>query len=145
MRTDLVEGPLDCGVLLRELADPKYGATALFVGTVRSLNEGREVTSIEYTAYPEMAVREMGTILDEAERRYEGSVLVAEHRIGLLSVGEASIAIVAAHEHRSRALDALRYAIDEIKTRVPIWKREHYADGSTSWVDPTQIAGESPR
>ena len=117
----------------------------MFVGTVRSLNEGRDVTSIEYTAYPEMAVREMGTILDEAERLYDGCVLVAEHRIGLLSVGEASIAIVAAHAHRSHALDALRYAIDEIKTRVPIWKREHYADGSVSWVDPAQISGDSPK
>jgi molybdopterin synthase catalytic subunit len=144
VRTALVERPLDCGRLLSEVADPRYGAAALFVGTVRSLNEGREVTSIEYTAYPEMAVREMGTILDEAERRYEGCVIVAEHRIGLLSVGEASIAIVAAHEHRFRALDALRYAIDEIKTRVPIWKREHYADGSVSWVDPAHVAGESP-
>lgn len=145
MRTALVERPLDCGVLLRELADPRYGATALFVGTVRSLNDGREVTSIEYTAYAEMAIREMSTILGEAERRYEGCVLIAEHRIGLVSVSEASIAIVAAHQHRSCALDALRYVIDEIKTRVPIWKREHYTDGSTSWVDPTQIAGESPR
>jgi molybdopterin synthase catalytic subunit len=110
----------------------------LFVGTVRSVNEGRVVTSIEYTAYHQMAVREMSTVLEEAERRFEGCVLVAEHRLGLLSVAEASIAIVAAHEHRSRALDALRYAIDEIKTRVPIWKREHYADGTTSWVDPSR-------
>jgi molybdopterin synthase catalytic subunit len=80
----------------------------------------------------------MATVLTEAEQRHAGVVLVAEHRIGTLEVGDASIAIVAAHEHRGRALDALRYAIDEIKNRAPIWKRELYADGSESWVDPTR-------
>ena len=80
----------------------------------------------------------MSTVLVEAEQRNTGVVLVAEHRIGLLEVGDASIAIAAAHEHRGPALDALRYAIDEIKTRAPIWKREMYADGSESWVDPAR-------
>ena len=92
-----------------------------------------------------MAEREMATILDEAEQRNGGAFVVAEHRIGLLEVGEASIAIAAAHEHRGRALDALRYAIDEIKKRVPIWKRELYADGSESWVDPTRSGGDDER
>lgn len=132
--------PLDPGALLREVSDARNGATALFIGTVRSVNEGREVRAIEYTAYEAMAEREMCTVLAEAEQRYAGVVLVAEHRIGLLEVGEVSIAIAAAHEHRGRALDALRYAIDEIKNRAPIWKREMYADGTESWVDPTHAA-----
>ena len=132
--------PLDPGALLREVSDARNGATALFIGTVRSVNEGREVSAVEYTAYEAMAEREMSTVLAEAEQRYAGVVLVAEHRIGLLEVGEASIAIAAAHEHRARALDALRYAIDEIKNRAPIWKREMYVDGTESWVDPTHAA-----
>lgn len=132
--------PLDTGALLREVSDARKGATALFVGTVRSVNEGREVRAIEYTAYEAMAEREMSTILAEAEQRHEGVVLVAEHRIGTLEVGEASIAIAAAHEHRGLALDALRYAIDEIKNRAPIWKRELYTDGSESWVEPARTA-----
>ncbi len=86
-----------------------------------------------------MAEREMATILDEAGQRNGGAVVVAEHRLGLLEVGDASIAIAAAHAHRGYALDALRYAIDEIKLRVPIWKRELYTDGGQSWVDPTRV------
>jgi molybdopterin synthase catalytic subunit len=139
MRASIVTHALDTGALLREVADACRGATALFVGTVRSVNEGREVIGIEYSAYELMAEREMSAVLAEAEAMNEGVVLVAEHRIGRIEVGEASIAIAAAHAHRGRALDALRYAIDEIKKRAPIWKRELYADGSESWVDPTQV------
>lgn len=140
MRASVVTHALDIDALLREVADARRGATALFVGTVRSVNEGHEVIGIEYSAYESMAEREMSAVLTEAEAMNEGVVLVAEHRIGRLDVGEASIAIAAAHAHRGRALDALRYAIDEIKKRAPIWKRELYADGSESWVDPTHVA-----
>ena len=138
MQARVVTRPLDTDALLREVADARHGATALFIGTVRSTNEGREVKAIEYTAYETMAEREMSAVLAEAEERNAGVVLVAEHRIGVLDVGEASIVIASAHEHRGRALDALRYAIDEIKSRVPIWKRELYADGTESWVDPAR-------
>ncbi len=140
MRASVVTRALDTDALLREVADGRRGATALFVGTVRSINEGREVSAIEYSAYESMAEREMSAVLTEAEALNGGVVLVAEHRIGRLEVGEASIAIAAAHEHRGRALDALRYSIDEIKKRAPIWKRELYADGTESWVDPTHVA-----
>jgi molybdopterin synthase catalytic subunit len=140
LRASIVSRPLDPEALLREVADARNGATALFVGTVRSTNDGREVKAIEYAAYEVMAEREMSAVLSEAEERNSGVVLVAEHRIGVLDVGEASIAIAAAHEHRGRALDALRYAIDEIKNRAPIWKREMYADGTESWIDPARAA-----
>jgi molybdopterin synthase catalytic subunit len=139
MRAAVVKNPIEVGSLIHEIAADVHGAIAIFIGTVRSTNEGREVREIEYTAYEEMAEREMSVILAEAGRAYEGAVLVAEHRIGLLAVGEASIVIAAAHERRACALDAVRYAIDEMKSRVPIWKREVYADGSQSWVDPTQV------
>jgi molybdopterin synthase catalytic subunit len=140
VRAALVTHPLNIEALLREVAGPHHGATAAFVGTVRSMNDGREVRAVEYTAYEVMAEREMAAILDEAGQRNGGAVVVAEHRLGLLEVGEASIAIAAAHEHRGCALDALRYAIDEIKRRVPIWKRELYVDGTQSWVDPARVA-----
>lgn len=139
MRAALVTHPLDAGALINEAASASRGATAIFVGTVRSLNEGREVSGIEYTAYEVMAEREMSNILVEAEERFDGAVVIAEHRTGQLGVGEASIVIVAAHEHRAAALDAVRYAIEEIKSRVPIWKRELYVDGTRSWVDPTKV------
>lgn len=139
MRAAIVRRPIDVGSLIKEVADSRHGATAIFIGTVRSVNEGREVREIEYTAYEEMAEREMSAVLAEAERGNKGAALVAEHRIGLLAVGEASIVIAAAHERRGCALDALRYAIEEMKSRVPIWKREVYSDGSQSWVDPTRV------
>lgn len=142
MRAALVTHPLNSDALLREVAAPERGATALFVGTVRSVNEGKDVTAIEYTAYEAMAQHEMAAILDEAGQRNGGAVLVAEHRLGVLGVGDASIVIAVAHGHRGHALDALRYAIDEIKQRVPIWKRERFADGSESWVDPTQVSAK---
>ena len=138
MRAAVVSSPIDVASLIQEVADDRHGATVVFIGTVRSTNEGRDVREIEYTAYQEMAQPEMSAILGEAGRAYEGTVLVAEHRIGLLAVGEASIVIAAAHERRACALDALRYAIDEIKSRVPIWKREVFSDGSHCWVDPTR-------
>ena len=140
MRASLVTHALDIDLLQREVSAPSHGATAIFVGTVRKTNEGREVQSIEYIAYETMAKREMEMILEEAEARHGGALLVAEHRLGLLLVGEASIAIAAAHAHRGDAMDALRYAIDEIKQRVPIWKREHFTDGTESWVEPTPLA-----
>jgi molybdopterin synthase catalytic subunit len=140
VRAAIVTGSIDIGGMIQEVASARHGATAIFVGTVRSVNEGREVREIEYTAYEEMAEREMSAILAEAGRQYEGAALVAEHRIGMLAVGEASIVIAAAHERRGCALDALRYAIDQMKVRVPVWKREVYTDGSQSWVDPTRAA-----
>lgn len=139
MRASVVTRQIDHDALLREVTDAQRGASALFLGTVRSINDGREVIAIEYSAYEEMAEREMLAVLREAEAQHEGTRLVAEHRIGLLAVGDVSIAIAAAHEHRSPALDALRYAIDEIKARAPIWKREQYADGSEAWVDPSHV------
>ena len=139
MRAAVVTRPIDVASLIQEVADEHHGATVVFIGTVRSTNEGREVREIEYTAYEEMAEREMNVILGEASGANDATLLVAEHRVGLLAVGEASIVIAAAHERRACALDAMRYAIDEMKSRVPIWKREVYADGSQSWVDPTRV------
>jgi molybdopterin synthase catalytic subunit len=138
MRAELVTHVIDAERLIREVADSRRGATAIFLGTVRSTNEGRDVLEIEYSAYDEMAEREMLAVLREAEEKFSGVLLVVEHRVGVLSIGEVSIGIVAAHGHRGPALDALRYAIDQIKARAPIWKRERYADGTEEWVDPSR-------
>lgn len=137
MRTAIVERPIDPAALLREVADVTCGAATLFVGTVRDVNDGRPVTGIEYSAYGAMAEEELARVVAEAVARFEAPRLVVEHRVGTLALGEASIAIAVAHPHRAAALDAQRYVIEEVKRRVPIWKREHYADGSRAWVDPT--------
>jgi len=134
MRASIVRDPIDVGSLTREAASDSCGATAVFLGTVRSTNEGREVDGIEYSAYEEMAEREMTAILGEASAKFVIRNGIVEHRIGVLAVGDVSIAVVVAHPHRHHAMDALRYIIDQTKARATIWKLEHYTDGSRAWV-----------
>ncbi len=138
MRSDLVTRPIDCAALLSEVHDVACGAVTLFVGTVRAVNDDREVTGIDYSAYDAMARSELQKIANEAVTRFGTTHVVVEHRLGYLGLGEASVAIAVAHARRAPALDASRFVIEEIKKRVPIWKREHYVDGSREWVDPTR-------
>jgi molybdopterin synthase catalytic subunit len=142
-RASIISREIDPASLLTEVSSPQYGAISLFVGTVRDVNEGRGVSAIEYSAYQSMATAELERILDEADARFGVSALVVEHRIGLLGLGDISVAIATAHPHRAPALDCTRYVIEEIKKRVPIWKKEHYADGTREWVDPTRAAEAS--
>ncbi|MBI1808930.1 MAG: molybdenum cofactor biosynthesis protein MoaE [Gemmatimonadetes bacterium] len=137
MRATIVERPIDAAALLAEVASPAHGATALFVGTVRDVNDGRAVTGIEYSAYAAMAEKEMRSILEEAAVRFGVTAAVVEHRVGALALGEASVVIATAHAHRGPALDANRYLIEQLKQRVPVWKRELYTDGTREWVDPS--------
>jgi molybdopterin synthase catalytic subunit len=139
-RASIVTAEIDAGSLINEVSSPQFGAISVFVGTVREVNEGRAVSAIEYSAYKSMATAELERILDEAEARFGVSAVVVEHRIGLLGLGDTSVAIAAAHPHRTPALDCTRYVIEEIKKRVPIWKKEHYSDGTREWVDPTRVA-----
>jgi len=131
----LVRQPIDVSGLTSLVASHAAGAITGFMGVVRDVNEGRAVAGIEYTAYEEMAQREMEQIVHEAASRFDNVSVAVQHRLGELSLGEISVAIVVAHAHRAPALDACRYVIEELKKRVPIWKREHYADGSRAWVD----------
>jgi molybdopterin synthase catalytic subunit len=136
----IVDQPIDTAALLRGVAGPGAGATVLFLGTVRNIHEGRSVTGIDYHAYAAMASRHLATILTEASQRYGTCGIAAEHRVGYLALGEISVAIAASHERRAPAFAAARYVIEEIKRRLPIWKREHYADGTREWVDPVNDA-----
>jgi len=138
----LTSQPIDAPGLTREVAAEDRGAVSIFLGTVRNSNEGRAVSGIDYSAYDAMAVAEMTRIVDEACERFRGVAIAVEHRIGTLQVGDISVAIACAHAHRARALDANRYVIEELKRRVPIWKREHYLDGTSEWVDPLRRPAE---
>ena len=133
----LVSHPIDVATLTSEVAGDGRGAISIFLGTVRNTNEGRAVDGIDYSAYDAMAVAEMNRIVAEAVDRFAGVEVALEHRTGTLKVGDVSVAIACAHAHRSPALDATRYVIEELKKRVPIWKREHYLDGTSEWVDPS--------
>ena len=134
MRAAIVNRPLDATALLAEVASDAHGATTLFVGTVRNVNSGRAVSGIEYSAYDAMAIVELQRILDETALRFTDVSVVVEHRVGTLALQEASVIIATAHAHRAPALDAQRYVIEELKKRVPVWKREHYTDGTREWV-----------
>jgi molybdopterin synthase catalytic subunit len=134
MRSAIVHQPIDTTALLSEVSAPANGASLLFLGTVRDLNDGRDVTAIEYSAYEEMARRELAAIVEETVSRVNGVTIAVEHRIGSLEIGEVSVAIAVAHAHRGPAYEASRYIIEEVKRRLPIWKREGYSDGSREWV-----------
>lgn len=140
MRTAIVSRPIDPASLLAEVTRASTGATVLFVGTVRDRSEGRAVTGIEYAAYGPMAERELAAIAAAAAGQFDTPDIVVEHRVGRLALGEASVAIAVAHPHRAAAYDASRHIIEQIKQRLPVWKREAYADGSREWVDPTAHA-----
>ena len=135
---ELWDHPLDVAKLSGSLADRHAGALVCFEGRVRDTNEGRTVVSLEYEAYPKLSVNEGAAIVREALRGVMGARCV--HRIGRLSVGDVAVWVGVVAEHRGEAFQACRFIIDEVKRRVPIWKKEHYADGSSVWIG----IGEQP-
>lgn len=137
IRSAIVDREIDVTALIGELRSNGVGAVSVFIGTVRDLSDGRSVERLEYEAYRAMAETELAAIVQQAGKRFEISSLIAEHRIGGLSVGDVSVAIASAHAHRAAAIECTRFVIEEIKKRVPIWKREHFVDGTREWVDPT--------
>ena len=139
----VVKRPLDVAALQAAVVAADAGAVSLFIGTVRNTNEDRAVSGIEYSAYDAMAVRQLETIVAEAERRFAGVRIAVEHRVGVLAVGDASVVVAAAHAHRAPAMDACRHVIEELKKRVPIWKCEHYVDGTREWAHAS-AAGSVP-
>ena len=123
--------------LLAEVKGPDCGGTCVFLGSVRNGPEESGVTEIEYSAYDAMADAEIERIITEAEQQWVGVRVALRHRVGRVPVGEASIAIVAAAPHRAEAFAACRHVIEEVKRRLPIWKKEYRIDGTAAWVDPS--------
>jgi MoaE-MoaD fusion protein len=138
----LTSAPLDARAaeaLVRTDAD---GGVCTFTGVVRNHAEGRAVERLEYEAYPEMAEPQMRRVGLEALRRTGATAVVLWHRVGTLEIGEASVVVSASAPHRAEAFEACRYAIDTLKTDVPIWKKEH-GEGGAVWVDETARAHSS--
>jgi molybdopterin synthase catalytic subunit len=133
----LTREPISLDALLAQVAAPECGGTCVFLGTVRNGPEEGGVTSIEYTAYAEMAEAELARIVALARERWPDARVAVRHRLGLVAVGEPSVAVVAAAPHRAQAFDACRYVIEGVKARLPVWKKEVRADGSEVWVDPS--------
>lgn len=133
-RCSVTTDPIDAAGLLASCASASDGAAILFVGVVRDHNEGRPVDHLDYEAYPPMAEAALREIVREARERWEVGEISVIHRYGRLEIGEASVAIAVAAPHRDAAYEASRYVIEELKKRVPIWKREGYGDGGSEWL-----------
>ncbi|MDQ3808430.1 MAG: molybdenum cofactor biosynthesis protein MoaE, partial [Thermoproteota archaeon] len=128
--------------LLANVRDDSAGATVLFLGTVRNHNEDYAVSGIYYEAYMEMAEEAIAKIEEETIKRWNLKKFTAVHRVGNLKIGEISVAIAVSSEHRAEAFEAGKYAIDRIKTEVPIWKKEMMSGEGGIWAQGTPM-GES--
>ena len=135
----LTRAPIQLDALIADVAGPDRGGVASFLGTVRDHHEGRAVRGLEYSAYDQMADAVCRDILREAAARWPVRVTL-RHRLGDLAVGDTAVAIVAAGGHRDEVFAACRYVIEELKRRVPIWKKETFVDGTVEWVNEQQQA-----
>jgi molybdopterin synthase catalytic subunit len=132
--------PIECASLRSELADPACGGYAAFEGWVRDNNDGQAVRALEYEAFEALAVREGERIVQEAIARFGVSHAACVHRVGHLAAGELAVWVGVSAAHRDEAFRACRYIIDEVKHRLPIWKKEHYLNGDSGWVNCERCA-----
>jgi molybdopterin synthase catalytic subunit len=141
--TFLSTTPIDSAALAARVDSSSYGAVATFLGQVRNHHGGRAVQRLEYSAYGPMAEQECARVVAEAEARWPVHVALA-HRIGTLGIGDVAVAVAAGGAHRDEAFAACRYVVEEVKRRVPIWKKEFYQNGAVEWVNPTsEAAGQT--
>jgi molybdopterin synthase catalytic subunit len=132
--------PLDTAALRAELRDPACGGYAAFEGWVRDHNDGRRVTRLEYEAFEALALREGERVLAEACGKFGVRQALCVHRVGALELGAIAVWVGAAAAHRDEAFRACRYIIDEVKHRLPIWKKEYYENGDSGWVNCERCA-----
>lgn len=130
---EVTDQPLVADEVAARVTNPQSGATLVFVGTVREWTKGKRTVLLEYEAYPEMAEGQMKVIGDEIATRWQGARTAIAHRVGRLTIGEASVVIAVATPHRADAFEACRHAIERLKQIVPIWKKEVWEDGE-EWV-----------
>ncbi len=135
---------LDPEEFAHRLLDVRAGALASFEGRVRGRNEGREVVLLEYEAFTELAEKEGSRILVEARKKYAIVAAAGVHRTGRLQIGELAVWVGVTAEHRAAAFDACRYIVDEMKIRVPIWKKEHYPTGASLWINSGETDARGP-
>lgn len=138
VRAWVTREPIDPTVVLGLVGSERDGAALLFLGVVRDHNDGRAVSGVTYEAYGEMAEKVLSAIAGEAAARAGTDRIAVVHRVGELGVGEASVAIAVSSPHRAEAYEASRYVIEEIKLRLPVWKRERYHGGSERWLEGVQ-------
>jgi len=133
---EITEQPIDYAAAAERVRSDLAGAVCVFLGTVREMTGDRRTASLDYEAYPVMAVRKMEELEAEARRRWPVVAVAIVHRVGPLELGEVSVAVAVSTPHRGHAFEACRWLIDTLKEVVPIWKKEVWADGSEEWVHP---------
>ncbi len=126
----LCDGPIDANAVRAAVSDPSFGAILVFEGVTRNNFEGRQVSRLAYEAYPEMAIPALETIGRQIAERWPGAKCAIVHRLGVCPVEEASVVIAVGTPHRPACYEASRFALEELKAQVPIWKKEIYDDGS---------------
>ncbi len=130
----ITDKPIDVDKLLDYVSDQSSGASVLFTGTIRDHNEQDKVSKLHYEAYQEMAVKILQEIENEVHAKWKINKFIAIHRTGTLKVGEVSVAVAISSEHRKEAFEACKFAIDSIKEKAPIWKKE-FTESGTKWVE----------
>ena len=141
----IVQDPIDPAAVLASVGSDEDGASLLFTGVVRNHNQGRTVGGVRYDAYEEMAARVLSQIVEEAVQLVGTDRIVAVHRVGELTVGEVSVAIAVSSPHRAEAFEASRFIIEEIKKRLPVWKKERYEGDVEEWVEGVTPVAVSAR
>ena len=137
---ELVRHPIDVTALIAHASRPDCGALSVFLGTTRDHHAGRKVTRLEYEGYESMALAALDKLERETCARHAIATCAIVHRLGEVPLAESSVVVVVASAHRAAAFDACRWAMDELKRSVPIWKREFYAEGDAEWVEGTPLA-----
>jgi MoaE-MoaD fusion protein len=138
---ELTDGPIDVYRVADAVSGPSRGAVVLFLGTVRDHHAGRPVAKLTYSAYRPMALEGIRQIAADLETAYPDLRAAIVHRLGEVPVGEPSVAIAIGSPHRAAAYDASRTALERLKAEIPIWKREHYADGEAAWREEEPLVG----
>lgn len=133
---NLTEDPIDSAALVANVAKAECGAINVFLGTVRSVTDSKFTRALNYEAHAELARKQMSRIEEEVRARWDVGDVVMVHRLGVLSVGEVSVGVAVSCPHRGDSFDACRFAIDRLKTDVPIWKQDVAPDGTEAWIHP---------
>lgn len=136
----ITDQAIDTAELRIALSDHAAGGLCVFEGWVRNVNEGRTVDRLQYEAYEPLAIKEGEKVIAEAREHFPHLRASCVHRTGLLELGDCAVWVGVAAPHRDEAFKACRYIIDEIKIRLPIWKKEHYTDGDADWVNCERCA-----
>ena len=142
---EIVDSSIDTAALADSLRDPRAGGYAAFEGWVRNENEGHAVRQLEYEAYTPLCITEGEKIIAEAQAEFPFLAARVVHRTGLLELGDCAVWVGVVTKHRDEAFKACRYIIDALKVRLPIWKKEHYVDGDSGWVNCERCASHGHR